>query len=158
MFITNGVHADLLFVAARTESAAERGGRSPHGISIFAVERGTPGLRVGRTLHKHGWRASDTAELVFASDMKEWVKDVKVTEGALGKILTVVVSGEHESARITEIVRLSKPGRRAYAGAAEIPAVKRGRGIVIVSTSKGMMTGDQAKKHGVGGELICRVY
>ena len=65
MFITNGVHADLLFVAARTESAAERGGRGSHGISILAVERGTPGLRVGRTLSKHGWQASDTAELVF---------------------------------------------------------------------------------------------
>ena len=65
MFITNGVHADLLFVAARTESAAARGGRSSHGISIFAVERNTPGLRVGRALNKHGWRASDTAELAF---------------------------------------------------------------------------------------------
>jgi acyl-CoA dehydrogenase len=67
MFITNGVHADLLFVAARTESAAQHGGRSARGISIFAVERGTPGLRVGRALDKHGWRASDTAELVFES-------------------------------------------------------------------------------------------
>jgi acyl-CoA dehydrogenase len=65
MFITNGVHADLLFVAARTESVADRGGRTSRGISIFAVERGTPGLRVGRALSKHGWLASDTAELVF---------------------------------------------------------------------------------------------
>jgi len=65
MFITNGVHADLLFVAARTESAADHGGRSAHGISMLAVERGTPGLRVGRALRKHGWLASDTAELVF---------------------------------------------------------------------------------------------
>ncbi len=65
IFITNGVLADLLFVAARTESATGRGGRSSHGISIFAAERGTPGLRVGRKLAKHGWLASDTAELVF---------------------------------------------------------------------------------------------
>jgi acyl-CoA dehydrogenase len=64
MFITNGVHADLLFVAARTEATGERG-RSARGISMFAVERGTAGLRVGRTLAKHGWLASDTAELVF---------------------------------------------------------------------------------------------
>ena len=63
MFITNGVHADLLFVAARTESVP--GSRSSHGISMFAVERATPGLRVGRVLAKHGWLASDTAELVF---------------------------------------------------------------------------------------------
>ncbi len=58
IFITNGVHADLYFVAARTGSAR-------HAISIFAVEKGTPGLRVGRELEKTGWRASDTAELFF---------------------------------------------------------------------------------------------
>jgi acyl-CoA dehydrogenase len=58
LFITNGVHADLLFVAARTGSGARE-------ISIFAVERGTPGLAVGRALEKTGWRCSDTAELHF---------------------------------------------------------------------------------------------
>ena len=58
IFITNGVHADLVFVAARTGSAR-------HAISIFAVEKGTPGVRVGRQLDKTGWRASDTAELFF---------------------------------------------------------------------------------------------
>ena len=61
MFITNGVHADLYFVAARTDA---HGGGS-RGISIFAVERGTPGLRVSRALAKQGWLASDTAELAF---------------------------------------------------------------------------------------------
>jgi len=61
MYITNGVHADLVFVAARTEVDA----KGSRGLSIFAVERGTPGLRVGRALAKQGWLASDTAELVF---------------------------------------------------------------------------------------------
>jgi acyl-CoA dehydrogenase len=60
-FITNGVHAGLVFVAARTDSQA----KGSRGISILAVERGTPGFRVGRQLHKQGWLASDTAELVF---------------------------------------------------------------------------------------------
>jgi acyl-CoA dehydrogenase len=58
LFITNGVHADLYFVAART-------GDTARAISIFAVEKGTPGLRVGRQLDKTGWRCSDTAELHF---------------------------------------------------------------------------------------------
>jgi acyl-CoA dehydrogenase len=58
MFITNGVHADLYFVAARTSSAR-------HGISMFIVEKGTPGFRIGQTLSKTGWLSSDTAELVF---------------------------------------------------------------------------------------------
>jgi acyl-CoA dehydrogenase len=58
LFITNGVHADLYFIAARTGSAR-------HAISIFAVEKGTPGFTVGRQLDKTGWLCSDTAELHF---------------------------------------------------------------------------------------------
>ena len=61
LYITNGVHADLYFVAARTDAGARGAG----GISIFAVEKGTPGLRVSRALAKQGWLASDTAELAF---------------------------------------------------------------------------------------------
>ena len=53
---------------------------------------------------------------------------------------------------------MSTPGRRQYSSADKIPTVRRGRGIVVVSTSKGMMTGVNAKKQGFGGELICRVY
>jgi small subunit ribosomal protein S8 len=87
-----------------------------------------------------------------------FVSGVKVTDATIGKTLKVVINGEHENARITEIVRLSKPGRRYYVGSSDIPVVKRGRGLVIVSTSKGMMTGTQAKQQGVGGELICKVY
>jgi acyl-CoA dehydrogenase len=60
-FITNGVLADLVFVAARTDPHA----KGSRGLSIFAVERGTPGFSVGRALKKSGWLASDTAELVF---------------------------------------------------------------------------------------------
>lgn len=62
VFITNGVHADLYCVAAKTGPAAER---SSGTISMFLVEKGTPGLRVARELDKTGWRSSDTAELVF---------------------------------------------------------------------------------------------
>jgi small subunit ribosomal protein S8 len=87
-----------------------------------------------------------------------FVSDVKVGEASIGKSLRIVINTEDENARITEITRLSKPGRRAYVGAAEIPRVKGGRGIVIVSTSKGMMLGNEAKKQGIGGELICKVY
>jgi acyl-CoA dehydrogenase len=61
MFITNGVHADVYFVAARTAPLAT----GSRGISLFIVERGTPGFAVGQVLDKSGWRSSDTAELVF---------------------------------------------------------------------------------------------
>ncbi|WP_298926049.1 acyl-CoA dehydrogenase family protein [uncultured Ramlibacter sp.] len=58
MFITNGVHADLYFVAAKT-------GAGKRDISMFIVEKGTPGFTVGRALKKTGWLSSDTAELIF---------------------------------------------------------------------------------------------
>jgi acyl-CoA dehydrogenase len=61
MFITNGVHGDLYFVGAKTDLTA----KGSRGISIFIVEKGTPGFRVGRALKKSGWLCSDTAELVF---------------------------------------------------------------------------------------------
>jgi acyl-CoA dehydrogenase len=58
MFITNGVHADLYFIAAKT-------GGARHAMSMFIVEKGTPGFSVGRSLDKTGWLSSDTAELVL---------------------------------------------------------------------------------------------
>jgi acyl-CoA dehydrogenase len=60
-FITNGVHADLYCIAAKTDAGA----RPSQSISMFLLEKGTPGFRVGRQLDKHGWRSSDTAELFF---------------------------------------------------------------------------------------------
>ena len=66
IYITNGVHADLYCVAAKTVSdgiAADA--RPSRSLSMFLVEKGTPGLRIGRALDKHGWRSSDTAELFF---------------------------------------------------------------------------------------------
>jgi len=61
MFITNGVYADLYCVAARSDAGA----RPSQSLSMFLVEKGAPGFRVGRALDKHGWRSSDTAELIF---------------------------------------------------------------------------------------------
>lgn len=60
LYVTNGVHADLYCVAARTDAAA-----GSNGITMFLVEKDTPGFRVARRMDKHGWRSSDTAELVF---------------------------------------------------------------------------------------------
>jgi small subunit ribosomal protein S8 len=74
------------------------------------------------------------------------------------KTLHITINSEDANAAITEIARLSKPGRRSYVGADKIPTVKRGRGIVIVSTSSGVMTGKEAKAKRLGGELIGQVY
>jgi small subunit ribosomal protein S8 len=74
------------------------------------------------------------------------------------KTMRLTINTDSTNARITEIARLSTPGRRLYTTADKIPTVKRGRGIIIVSTSKGVMTGDQARAKALGGELICKVY
>ncbi len=103
------------------------------------------------------------------SNMKEAVarilKDNRFIEGVAVegdrpgfRSLRLTLSGEGSNARITEIARLSTPGRRMYANATDIPVVKRGRGIVIISTSKGLMIGDDARKQRLGGELICKIY
>ncbi len=54
--------------------------------------------------------------------------------------------------------RVSKPGRRVYAGKRDIPWVQHGLGVAIVSTTKGVMTGARAKKEGLGGEILCEVW
>jgi small subunit ribosomal protein S8 len=59
---------------------------------------------------------------------------------------------------IRELRRVSKPGRRVYTGAAEIPAVRQGLGVSIVSTSKGVMSDAAARQANVGGEVLCQVF
>ncbi len=76
MFITNGVHADLYCVAARTAPDA----RPSQSVSMILVEKGTPGFSVSRALDKHGWRSSDTAELVF-DDCRVPIENVLGKEG-----------------------------------------------------------------------------
>jgi small subunit ribosomal protein S8 len=93
------------------------------------------------------------AELLKSS---RYISSVKVVDASVGK--TLVLGLSQNGLGITEIVRLSKPGRRMYTSASEIPVIKSGRGVVIISTSKGVMSGDQAKTEGIGGELICKVY
>ena len=87
-----------------------------------------------------------------------FLNDIKVDDLAGRKILNITINEENQSAKITDIKRLSKPGRRVYVKASDIPTVKRGRGIVVISTSQGVMAGTDARQKRLGGELICRVY
>lgn len=87
-----------------------------------------------------------------------FLSSVKAGEENGKKTLTIVINGDDEPAKITEISRISRPGRRTYVKAAAIPTVKRGRGIVVISTSRGIMTGKEAASQKLGGELICEVY
>ena len=87
-----------------------------------------------------------------------YLAGVKVVASKPQAQLEITLNESGASSTITEISRLSKPGRRVYASADEIPRIKNGRGIVLVSTSKGIMTGQAAQKERLGGELICKVY
>jgi small subunit ribosomal protein S8 len=74
------------------------------------------------------------------------------------KILKLVLSPDNANARITSVSRLSRPGRRMYVQSSDIPTVRRGRGIIVISTSNGIMSGQVAREKHLGGELICEVY
>jgi small subunit ribosomal protein S8 len=84
-----------------------------------------------------------------------YVSEVSVEKDGFKKHLTISLP---ERVTINEINRISKPGRRVYAKVKEIPQVKQGRGIVIISTSQGVMAGSDAKDKKLGGEIICEVY
>lgn len=87
-----------------------------------------------------------------------FISDVKVKDGKPRGTLHVIINKDGEVARINEITKVSKPGRRVYTGADDIPKVKSGRGIVLISTSKGVMTGEEARKARLGGEVLIKVY
>ncbi len=95
------------------------------------------------------------ADLLKANN---FIDSVSVEGEGVSKSIVIGINTAGTNARITEIQRISRPGRRLYASADKIPTVKQGRGIVILSTSKGLMTGGDAKKNRLGGELICKVY
>jgi small subunit ribosomal protein S8 len=89
-------------------------------------------------------------------EANHFLSDVKVAEAEGFKSLELTLPSDPEA--ITSLIRVSKPGRRVYTSAKDIPLVLGGRGLVIVSTSGGVMTGRDARKAGLGGELICKVW
>lgn len=122
---------------------------------MFTRIRNAIAVRKSEVSLPHSKIKESVARLLQESN---FIDRVEVKDAPVGKTLTVKINDESSNARITEIVRVSKPGRRYYVNSKEIPTVKRGRGLVIVSTSRGLMTGDRAKAEKVGGELICKVY
>lgn len=99
-------------------------------------------------------------KLTIAKELKKanYISDVKVESSKPRDTLVVTINKPGENATINEIKRISTPGRRVYVGANEIPRVKNGRGMVLISTSKGVISGNIAKKERLGGELLLEVY
>ncbi len=79
-------------------------------------------------------------------------------DGKQGQLRLYLRYGSNELSIIRGLRRLSKPGLRRYAAKGELPRVRRGLGVAIVSTSRGVMTDRDARKMGVGGEVLCSVW
>jgi small subunit ribosomal protein S8 len=100
-------------------------------------------------------------KLEIARILKEegYIANFKLTEESNKKTLRVYLKyGPNNEAAINRIERISRPGCRVYVGRNEIGRVLGGLGINILTTPKGVMTGRQARKEGVGGEVLCEVY
>jgi small subunit ribosomal protein S8 len=103
-----------------------------------------------------------------ASKAKKRIADILVREGFIAGcdfredgpqgLLHIDLKWQGGQAAIEGLKRVSRPGQRRYAKSTDIPKVRNGLGIMIVSTSQGMMTDRAARKAGVGGELICSVW
>ncbi len=87
-----------------------------------------------------------------------YLANFEVIDHSPRNVLHVTIAEEGKVAAIHEIEKVSKPGRRVYVTADEIPKVKSGRGLVLVSTNKGIMTGREAVKNRLGGELLVKVW
>jgi small subunit ribosomal protein S8 len=99
------------------------------------------------------------AEIARILTEQGYVESYETDSGRVGKVLRVKLKyTEDRKPVITGIERLSRPGRRQYVNASEVPRVFGGMGTAIMSTSKGVMTGHDARREGVGGELVARVW
>ena len=88
-----------------------------------------------------------------------FIGDYEVVKGKSHRVIRIHIRyDENNKSIISGLERVSRPGLRVYAGQREIPRVYGGLGIAIVSTPKGVMTGQQAWREGIGGELLCRVW
>jgi small subunit ribosomal protein S8 len=118
---------------------------------------------------RNGLRADHEAVVIPASKFKTelarilveqgYIETYSVDPGRVGQELRIVLKyTEGRQPVISGIKRVSKPGQRAYVGHGEIPKVLGGMGTSIVSTSKGLMTGHEARRQGVGGEVVAHVW
>lgn len=123
---------------------------------------------------RNGLLAGHSAVGLPSSRMKAALAQILKEEGYIERFEVVAEEGKPQSTLriylkyvgerrerrpvISGIERISRPGRRVYAGRTQIPRVLSGMGVTIVSTPKGVMTGSRARKLGVGGEIICKVW
>ena len=118
-----------------------------------------------RNAHMRGRKSVETP----ASKLRGWVLDVLQSEGYIRGYEASTTDKGHPAFRISlkyhegapairELKRVSTPGRRVYSGVGELPQVRNGLGVSIVSTPRGVMSDAEARKQNVGGEVLCTVF
>lgn len=110
--------------------------------------------------HKEVIIPSSNIKIDIAKVLKEegYITDFNIIEDGVKKSIKIVLKyGDKGIKAITKIKRVSKPSRKVYVGKNNIPRISGGMGITILSTSKGIMTGTDARTKGIGGEVICTV-
>ena len=117
---------------------------------------------------KNAYLARQNRVEIPHSKLKESIAQILVTEKYVDQVeiqdtkpqKTIILTLRYvgKTPAITNVKRISKPGRRIYSPVDEIPRALGGYGIVIVSTNKGILTGQQAKQQGVGGEVLCSIW
>jgi small subunit ribosomal protein S8 len=112
-------------------------------------------------LHDAVEMPGSTMKASVAQVLKEqgYITDYELREGRVGTDLVVKLKYSRDRRRvISGIQRISKPGRRVYVDRTSIPRVLGGMGISVISTSQGVITGHEARRRGIGGEVICSVW
>jgi small subunit ribosomal protein S8 len=115
-------------------------------------------------LHNTVSMPNSKVKLALAEVLKEqgFIAEFEVLPDKPQSVLQITLKyvGDRRTQRavITGLQRVSRPGRRVYVGKQTIPWVLSGMGVAILTTSKGIMTDQQARRHGVGGEVICKVW
>jgi len=117
---------------------------------------------------KNASMAGRVSVVLPSSKMKVKVTEILAKEGYIAhfeqnendgkKTLSITLKYQNKKSVLTDLKRRSKPGLRLYIPKSEIPTVLGGMGIAILSTSQGVMTGTEAKKLGIGGELLCTIW
>jgi small subunit ribosomal protein S8 len=98
------------------------------------------------------------AEIARILKENAFVHDYKVLDDGRHGVLRLYLKYHEGAPVIRQLERVSKPGRRKYAGAAQLPRVRNGLGMAIVSTSRGMMSDREARKQNVGGEIVAAIW
>ena len=104
-------------------------------------------------------RSNFRAKILDVLKKEGYISDYKISSSSKNKnSLSVNLKYNNGLPVIREINRVSRPGRRVYASATSIPKIQNGLGLAIVSTSKGVMTDNEARSKKIGGEIICRIF